>query len=225
MKIRNFLLNLTVALSALLFGLMWVGVYQYFTEKTLGEEVQSVVVKQTEQLAFDITNPESVLPIDFEEDKLSDPKEDEDNPTYFDPEGRYYLLEDSKIFGDFFLFTIQNKNFEVTSDDERFGDFIPPQGTFLLEDTDKGKKDNCDMHDYFDIPKIKIEDGKINFITKKKDGITYEFKGEFVIKGNFYTLELDEKVLKGTLMKKKNGKIIAKEDLKFGWSNSEMCLH
>ena len=125
----------------------------------------------------------------------------------------------------FFLFTINNKNFEVDSDDKRFGDLIPPQGTILLEDTDKGSQDSCDMHDYLDIQNLKIENGKLNFITKKKNGITFEFKGEFLVKGNFYTLDVDAKVLKGILVKKKNRKIIAKETLTFGWDNSETCLH
>ncbi len=222
MKFKNFLLNLAIGISALLFGLAWVGIYQFFSGVF---ETRPATLNVSPKIDFDINNPESVLPIDFEEDKLSDPKEDEDNPKFFDPEGRYYLLEESKKFKDFYIFTIHNKNFEVAPDDKRYGEFVLPQGTIFLEDKDKGVNDNCDMHDPFAIPKIDIENGKINFTTKKRDGTTYEFKGEFIVKGNFYTLELDEKVLKGILTKKKNGKTVAQEELTFGWDNSETCLH
>lgn len=217
---KTLALNITVAVLALLFGLAWVAAYQFF----LVGEITPTASQQVEKVEFDISDPDSVLPIDYEEEKLSDPKEDESNPEYFDPEGRFHLLEESKMFEDFSLLTIQNKNLEVDSDDERFGELIPPEGTLLLADKDEGA-DGCDMHDYFDIPKIRIENGRMNFETKKRNGIIYEFKGEFIVKGNFYTLDFYARVLQGTLTKKKNGKIVAKEMLKFGWSNSDICLH
>ncbi len=221
MNLKTILLNLIIGTLTFAIGVAWIAVFRYFLESRSTSQTESIKMERSE---FDINDPNSVLPIDFEEEKLSDPKEDEENLRYFDPEGRYYLLEESKTFGDFFLFTIANKNFEVESEDERFGDFMPPQGTLLLEDSDSGE-DGCEMHDYFDIPNIEIEDGKISFTTKTRNGISFEFNGEYLVKGNFYTLELEEKVLKGTLTKKKNGKPVAEEELKFGWNNSEICLH
>ena len=225
MQFKKILLNLAVALSALLFGLAWVGVYQFFVEKTVEPKQETILFQDIGEVTFDINNPESVLPIDFEEDKLSDPKEDEDNPKYFDPEGRYYFYGEPKGFENVFLISINNKNFEVESDDLKFGDLIPPAGFILLEDTDKGAKDSCEMHDYIDLSKVNIEDGKMSFISKKKNGISYEFNGEFLVKGNFYTLDVGAKVLNGKLVKKKNGKIIAENDLTFGWTSAEKCLH
>lgn len=222
MQFKKILLNLAVALSALLFGLAWVGIYQFFVNKAFITENRQVVPIVSN---FDINNPESVLPIDFEEDKLSDPKEDEDNPKYFDPEGRYYFYGEAKGFDDLLLISLNNKNFNVETNDVKFGDPVPPEGFILLDDTDEGAKDSCGMHDYIDLPDIKIEDGKMSFISNKKNGISYEFNGEFLIKGNFYTLDIGAKVLKGTLTKKQNGKVIAKKDLTFGWTSAEKCLH
>ncbi|MGI8545569.1 MAG: hypothetical protein ACR2MD_19100 [Aridibacter sp.] len=225
MKIRNLLLNLVVGLLAFIFGLVWVGVYQFFLSNTLGYEVRLAKVNTPVTNVFDTNNSKSVLSIGFEEDKLSDPKKVEDNLAHFDPEGRYYFFEESKGFGDVFFISVNNKNFEVDSDDMKFGDLIPPKGFIVLEDKDNGAIDGCEMHDYIDIPNIEIEDGKISFVSKKQKGIIYEFKGEFIVKGNFSAFNFDAKVLKGTLKKTKNGKIIAKEELTFGWDSSEKCFH
>ena len=103
MKFKQFLFNFSIYLAALLFGLAWVGVYQFFLSYQLVKNYEPATIQHFEEPPFDINNPESVLPINYKEEELSDPKEDENNPKYFDPEGRYYILEESKNFNHFFL--------------------------------------------------------------------------------------------------------------------------
>ena len=220
-KIKQNIFRYTVGFFAFVFGLAWVAAYQFF----LGGEITPTASQQVGKVKFDISDPDSVLPIDFEEEKLSAPKQDESDPDKFDPEGRYYFLNGQKGFENLYIFSIYNKNLDVDPDDERFGELVPPKGLIWLDDTDKGAKDNCDMHDYVDVPQINIKDGRIGFVSKITNGISYEFKGEFVVKGNFYTLDPDAKVLKGILIKRKNGKEVSEEKVAFGWDPGETCLH
>ena len=191
----------------------------------LGGELTPTASQQAKKVEFDISDPDSVLPINYEEENLSNPKEDENDPEKFDPEGRYFLIGESKGFENLYIFSIYNKNLDVDLDNERFGERLPPKGLIWLDDTDKGAKDNCDMHDYVDVPHFDISDGKIRFVSKKTNGISYEFNGEFLVKGNFYTLDPDAKVLKGTLVERKNGRQVAEEKVVFGWNPGETCLH
>ncbi len=212
MKFRNILLNLTVGFSALLFGLAWVGVYQFF----VGDETGPATIEVSETTNFDINNPESVLPIDFEEDKLTSPNADETNEDAFDPEGYYFFDNEEKGLEDFFYITIKNKNFDTDPANENFGDLMPPRGFVILQ----GDEDV----EYIDFETIKIADGKLQFETMNRNGISYEFDGEYLVKGNFYTLDVNEKVLQGTLVKKEDGKTVAKKDLKFNWTLEIDCL-
>jgi hypothetical protein len=211
MKFRSFLLNLTVGFSALLFGLAWVGIYQFFVGGSTENNVETCGVQPVEEIKFDINNPESVLPIDFEEDKLSDPKEDENNPKYFDPEGNYFIIDQTAKtaieFKNISYIKIENKNFHVDAKDTRFGDLIAPKGSIVLDDDKQ-----------IELEKIYIVDGKVLLESKVLDGIKYEFVGEFLIKGNFYTLDENTEVLEGTLTKKSNGEVIATGNVTFGWT-------
>ncbi len=217
MKFRNYIFYFVIGVSTLVFGLAWVGVFNLFFGNSFitlnhscpaDNSVKVTEVEQTEEIKFDINDPESVLPIDYKEDKLTSPKVDEDNPEYFDPEGKYFLLDETaEDFKDVSYLKIENKNFDVSQKDPRFGESIAPKGSVVIDD----KKQ-------IELEKIKIADGKIKTESKEKDGIKYEFDGEFVVKGNFYTLDENAQVLKGTLIKKRNGEVIAKGDVSFGWT-------
>jgi hypothetical protein len=217
MKLRSFLLNLTVGISALLFGLVWVGVYQFFLGNNLDSESYSVIVQNPVQPPFDINDPESVLPIDFEEEKLTSPKVDETNEAMFDPEGYYFFDGSPKGFENFFYVVINNKDFEASPDDKDFGKLMPPRGYVILES-------KTDV-EYIDFETIKIADGKLQFETMTHKGISYEFNGEYLVKGNFYTLDENARVLHGTLIKKKDGQPVATKDFNFNWTNEITCLH
>lgn len=217
MNFRRFLLNLTVGFSALLFGIAWVGLYQFFLGQKLGNENKPVVIKNLKNVEFDINNSESVLPIDFEAEKLTSPTIDETNEAMFDPEGYYYFEGSPKGFENFLFFSINNKNFADDPNDKKYGELVPLNGHITLGD-EKGVE-------YIDFDKIRIFDGKINFETKTQSGISYKFDGEFLITGNFYTLGENVNVLAGTLVKKENGKTAAKKNLNFKWDLEIGCLH
>lgn len=218
MKSRNYIFYFVIGLTTLFLGLALVGIYNFFfgtvstIENTNGctaRKVEKVTeVNQPKPIKFDINDPESVLPIDYEEEKLTSPKVDENNPEYFDPEGKYFVLDDSgNELGDLSFIRIENKNFEVGAKDERFGAPINPKGSLAVNEENQ-----------YELEKINISDGKLQTETITKDGIKYEFTGEFVVKGNFYTLDENARVLKGTLTKKRNGEVISKDDVTFGWT-------
>lgn len=207
MKVRNIIFNLALCLTTFFFGVAWVGVYQFF----LGNQIKSTNVQPSNKvIGFDINDPDSVLPIDFEEEKLTSPKTDETNEAYFDPEGYYYFLDEPpKGFEDFKHFNINNKNFDVDPKDRRYGEAVPPSGFIILIDKNKG------THIRFE--KLDISNGRLYFQANGKNGLSYKFEGEFLVKGNFYTLDENAKVLEGILIKKKAGKTVAESRVVLGW--------
>jgi hypothetical protein len=203
-KIRNISYSLIVGLITLTLGLAAFGVWEFFFGN-FNHSKQEIVNLQAEGIKFDINDPESVLPIDYEEDKLTSPKVDETNAAEFDPEGFYYFLDEPpKGFEDLENFTINNKNLKGDVHSRDYGKLVPPSGYIQT-----GKK--------FEFSKISIGDGNIFFETKEVTGINYEFNGKFLVKGNFYTLDEDAKVLEGVLTKRQNGKIVAESNVTFGW--------
>lgn len=205
MKIKNISLNLAVGFFAFLIGLALVGVYQFFTLNISGDEIKPVKIKYSEQNEFDINDPESVLPIDFEEEQLSDPKKDEDNPEYFDPEGIYFALDDlPNEFKGFESFVIENKTIRLDEKGNKIAEDIAPKG--YVYDSKK-----------YEFESLEIKDGKIQFQTKTKNGVNFSFKGEFQVRGNFYTLDENAEVIKGTFTKNLKNKKIVLHDVAFGW--------
>ena len=74
MKIQKFLSNLAVVFLTLSFGLMWVGVFQFFLVKSLGHEVKIEIankLKTTEIASSDIT---SVSEVSIEKNESSHPQ-------------------------------------------------------------------------------------------------------------------------------------------------------
>lgn len=211
MKFNKFLLNLAVGSAALLFGLAWVGVYQFFTGTSAVRPhtcfpTKTVKVEIADYSKFDINNPESVLPINFEENKLTSPHVDEDNAAMFDPEGYYFVLDnDVKKAGDFEGFTINNKNFKVSVNDKNYGKAIAPNG-YVSADKD------------YKFTKISIGNEKVEFETAPINGVKYIFSGKFLVNGNFYTLDENAKVVIGTLTKIDGDAITSTENITFGWS-------
>lgn len=213
MKTRRLFLNLAIGITTLLFGLAWVGVYQFF----LGAEIGPTTSRQAEKIAFDINDPNSVLPIDYKEEELSDPKEDESNPKHFDPEGSYYFNDGMKPkgFEEVFYFDIYNKNFDVDPESESYGDLIAPTGTLAIQGEDDTK--------FLSFKSISVEDGKLKFVTEAIDGISYQFSGEFLVNGNFYTLDADADVLKGELKRLENNKVVLLHNIVLSWTMEDGC--
>lgn len=206
MKVRNIIFYVAICITTLFFGMAWVGVYQFFLGTNEAETGKYCLVVND----FDINNPNSVLPLDFEEDQLTSPKMDETNEAYFDPEGYYYFLGDSpKGFEDFKQFNINNKNLDVNPKDRHYGELIKPNGSMILLDEKKGT--------YLRFENLEISNGKVHFDAQSKNGLSYEFDGEFLVRGNFYTLDENAKVLEGVLTKKEYGKTVAESRVTFGW--------
>lgn len=213
MKIRSFIFCTVVALTTFVFGLAGVGVFN-FVFTAFGQSTPHMVSPETvSAVEFDINDPESVLPLDHEADKLTSPKTDETNEAEFDPEGTYFLLEEpTAAFIDFENFTINNKNLEVRPEQSNYGVLVSPSG---FVQTDRK----------FEFRHISIGGGEINFTTEPQNGISYEFTGKFLVRGNFYTLEEDAEVVEGLLIKKENGMKIAEDRVSFGWFITLSCVY
>lgn len=205
MRFRNIILNLAIGFASLLLGFAGVGAYQFIVEIISGDEVRPEIIEKHKQIEFDINDPESVLPIDFEEDKLSNPKEDENNPNFFDPEGVYFALDDlPDEFGGFESFVINNKKLSFDEKGNYLAQDIAPFG--YVYDNKK-----------YEFESLEIKNGKIRFQTKTIMGVNFSFKGEFLVKGNFYTLDENADVMKGTLTKELGDTKIVLHDVTFGW--------
>lgn len=216
MSFRNIAFNLFIASGMLFFGIASVGITRFFSGNST--DIKSEVAVNQPSLKptaiFDINDPNSVLPLDYNEEELTSPHVDEKNPEFFDPEGSYYLDESSSNDSDeFHYFDIYNKNFDVNVKDDRYGELIAPSGNLFAGDGSKS----------YSFTSISISNGKLTFATETVNGVAYEFSGEFLIKGNFYTLDPNAKVLKGTLTKKINGKRSKLKELYFGWTIDEGC--
>jgi hypothetical protein len=211
MKFRNVLLNVTIGLITLFFGLALVGTYNFLFGNNITTNEAVVALQKDYAVKCDLSeSSEKLLPIDFEEDQLTSPKSDETNEAYFDPEGFYYFDGFPKGFEDFLYIRINNKNFDVAKTDSHYGDLVPLNGFVILDGKNRDKQIRFE--------EITAADGKLRFVTETEDGIKYEFNGEFLVKGNFYTLDENAKVLSGTLVKKADDKIVAKNNLTFKWT-------
>lgn len=218
MKFRNVLSNITIGLTTLFLGLALVGTYQFFLGTSVPETSTCLAVNPPDYLLTAENNTETaenndnqpLLPIDFEEDKLTSPHADENNSDYFDPEGYYFFDGFPKGFEDFLYIKISNKNFDVAKTDEHYGDLVSLNGFVILDGKNRDKQ--------IRFAEINVADGKLHFVTEAENGIKYEFNGEFLVKGNFYTLDENAKVLSGTLIKKSDDKIVAKNKLAFNWT-------
>ena len=137
------------------------------------------------------------------------PSVDENNPDAFDPEGIYEPVEVSEIKG----FSIENKILDVDCDAYNFGDSTIPK-LFVVTKDDK----------VLDADVLRLGNGRLEFETENSGGVRYEFKGDFLVKGNFYTLDPKKKVVSGTLTKLFEGKKVSETELSFTWSIDLSCV-
>ncbi len=214
MKVRSFAFNSAIFITAIFFSMVWVGTYQFFLGSPATSTKNNLVKcpHQTKAVNnFDINDPNSVLPLNYDEANLTSPKTDETNTAYFDPEGYYYLLDDTAVgFEDFKQFNINNKKLDVDPRDRKYGELITPTGSIILMD---GQSEGSMIR----LEILDISNGKIHFEAKTRNGISYEFDGDFIVKGNFYTLDEDAKVVEGILTKKEYGETVAESPVTFGW--------
>ncbi len=201
-------------MMAFLFGLGWVAVFGFFsgtgpintTENGLATDIEFARVVE-----------QPAIPVSMDSEIFTPPSVDENNPNEFDPEGTYSTDADSDLD---FSFVISNKNLEVACDEKGFGDLVKPSG-FVYEGNLEKLTDGSAQ---FEFSTLQIEKDKIRFRTEEKNGVSYEFSGEFLVTGNFYTLDPDAKVLKGELVKKKNGETLESRTFVFNWSLDLDCV-
>ena len=141
--------------------------------------------------------------------EFTPPQVDEDNPDAFDPEGIYEASENDLIKG----FEIKNKNLQYDCDDARFGTLTDPK-LFVTDKNDIVYRASV----------LTIENAKLSFVSETLNETKYVFNGDFLVKGNFYTLDPDKKVVKGKLIKFVDGKKVSEADTSFIWSIDLDCV-
>ena len=200
-----------IFIAAFLFGISWVGIFylfQYGTREAVFLTGQTESKKKTE-----------VLPMSDE--FFTPPQVDENNPKAFDPEGIYTVTGTiSPVFDNFESIVISNKELSVDCDHVDFGKLLKPSG-FIYFRTPKAPDEAGSVADFRDLT---IGNGLLKFQAISENGVTYSFEGEFLIKGNFYTLDPDAEVLKGTLTKMVDGKTVAETEISFTWSIDLSCV-
>ncbi len=205
----------SIFIAAFLFGLAWVGIFRLFHGLFFENTAATARPKAVERYPAPKAAPE----VSMEDSGFTPPSVDETNPEAFDPEGIYTIDGDvDPAFSDFDLFTINNKKLDVECDAKDFGALISPTG-FAFEtnaNTEHGTKWPFDS--------LRISNGKIKFVTEAVNGTSFAFDGDFTVKGNFYTLDPDARVLEGKLIKFLNGRKVAETEVGFTWSIDLECV-
>lgn len=207
MKIKIYLFRLTVAATAFLLSLGGYAAWRYVQSPFLKTRA---VLPEAREISAPVVSATINAPVSesaAEVAAAAPPVKSE-----FDPEGYYYIADETlKGFEDFENFSLINKNYESENPDE-YGKLIAPKGAVTT------KKE-------YKFVRVGIGGGQIQFETERVKGISYSFSGYFTETGNFLDLESEavEKVLKGRLIKKRQGKTIAERDASFGWYLEPGC--
>lgn len=207
----------SIFVAAFLFGLAWVGVFRFFHGYLAADNSQAIAPVAERQISEAPAEP--LLSMD--DPSFTPPQVDETNPEAFDPEGVYTVDGDlSPAFREFELFTINNKKLDVECDAKDFGSLIAPTGSVI--ETAAGSTASAGRSLKFQ--RIEIANTKIYFATEAVNGSRYEFEGNYLVNGNFYTLDPDAKVLRGTLSKFQDGRKVAETEVSFTWSIDLTCV-
>lgn len=213
MKLQKYFLCLAVALAAfgLSLGLIDIGRYlrtAFSAEAKKEEPARTLTVEE-------ITYPPRVVESEISQvaEQPSPVIESEENtaPEFY-PDGDYYIIGDlPKGFKDFETLSIVTVNYVKASEEDNY-QYVPIVPKGFVE----AKKE-------FNFTRINIANKQIAFETEAKNGISYQFFGEFVeeeeikIKakdGEEYT---EYAVLKGRLKKMRDGKKIAESEVKLAY--------
>ena len=162
---------------------------------------------ETEQITIEeLFHPKPVI-IKEEIEKIETPTENEN--VEFSAEGYYFIIGNKpKSFENVYEFEITLTDYFRGTPENNYNEDIPPQGYLSAK-----KK--------YNFTRINIANKKITFETETKNGISYEFIGEFIDEEEVtYTTsdgyELTHRaILEGYLIKKLNGKKIAESKFKF----------
>ena len=127
------------------------------------------------------------------------------NLSEFDAGGDYYMVGKlPKGFEEFDSLSILTNEYKPNAKGDYEPIPIPPEGSLFTN------KD-------FKFSRINISNRQISFVTESVKGISYKFTGAFLEEKDFYTIKDETVVLKGQLIKMKDGKKMAESKVKFGY--------
>lgn len=210
MNLKIFLYRLAAVVTTFLLG---VGIFSaaqsaqsFFRSPEIGGQVQPVVKREV-LFVPPLVVPPLYVPTG---ETIAD---SEEKPAAADYNGGdYYLIGEPKGFKDFDVLSIATQNYENATEANHYqGVPMPPEGFVLTSKQ-------------FDFKRIAVGGRQIAFETEAKKGISYKFVGEFIdgeeikvktAEGEEYT---GYAVLKGRLIKMRDGKKIAETEARFGES-------
>jgi hypothetical protein len=209
MNLKNYFLCAAVGFAAfgVSLGVLDIGRYvqAFFSPSEIKQDsLETLKVEET------ISSPQV-----FREETVTEivSETDENTERKFYADGDYYIIGNKpKGFKDFEILEVITRDYSTISEaNDYMGAPIPPKGSVTVK-----KK--------FNFTRINIADKQISFETQKKNGISYQFVGEFIeeeaIEIKDQTGEYtDYAVLKGRLKKMRDGKTIAESDVKFAASH------
>lgn len=206
MKLQKIILCAAVALAAFGFslGLFEIGNYLRPAFKPL-----KVEIKTPQPLASPVVYPERIP--DFPQPVFEPAEEIEpaEEPDDWGETGDYYIIgENPKGFEDFQYLSVSTRDYS-----EKLEKVVAVKPYGLIE-TEKE----------FKFSWLNITGKRISFVTKTRQGVSYQFDGKFIeaeeveyrIKDEVLT---DTAVLKGRLTKWRNGKKIAEAKVKLAMSH------
>ncbi|HEX8247754.1 MAG TPA: hypothetical protein VF599_06265 [Pyrinomonadaceae bacterium] len=200
MKIKNILFRLAAVLTAFMLGVGFFNAAQYgqmfFTTReatAIKQEALSVPPRPVPTVIF--AAPETAA------------YSEEETETEFDAGDMYYIIGNlSKQFKDFDNLVVTTRDYRNSSEKNDFrGDPIPPKGYVLTKEVKKIK-----------FARINIANRQISFETEAIAGISYRFVGKFIDKHPIIGVYTSYPVLKGQLVKMRDGKMIAVSAVKLG---------
>lgn len=207
MKIKNYLLKLTVGIAAFVFGFGAVSIWQFFQTRAIEIVNKYYVTEKFEPIGNDWGNVrqnysaiESKLTVDLSGFVNENSTEETNNIEHlknFDPSGYYYFTGENhpKDFEDFqyFALWIEDLNIEAEVDSVP----VLSKGHLLM-----GVDDETSIP--FDYKQLFVSPKGVTFSTEKINGISYRFSGIFLKNGE---------VIEGKIVKLKNDKQIAEAKL------------
>lgn len=212
---KKIIISIAAGFATLSFGLAIFYAGQFLVSMFQTQEVETVevipkVAVESKQITIDeLFHPKPVVINEVIEETET---QTEDKNYEFNPDGHYYIIGEQKGFEDITHFCISTVDYSKAAEEsnDSYENYrIPPTG-HLEQDKE------------FNFTRVALAYKKIAFETETKNGISFEFTGEFIdgeeVKyktsdGETYT---DYAVLKGTLIKKRKGKKIAESKVEFG---------
>ncbi len=206
MKVKIYLYRFIIAFTAFVCGIGFFAVGRYFQTTFSAKEQKAELTAPVVELTAPapIIEPAKVPVVEQPIEAVENSEKNAESE--FDVDGFYSIIGGlPKGFEDFEEININSIDYETASEENNFrGTIIPPEGYV------QAKKE-------FKLRKIGVSNKAMAFETEKVKSISYKFSGKFIEKAPFWDFDPETPVLEGRLVKSKNGKKVAENNVRLQW--------